>query len=65
MDVKSVYLNGFLDEEVYFKQLKGFIDHVSLDHVYKIKKALYGLKQTPTAWYERLNEFLTSNDYVK
>jgi hypothetical protein len=58
MDVKSAFLNGYLHEEVYVEQPKGFIDPNLPNHVYKLKKALYGLKQAPRAWYERLTQFL-------
>ncbi|TYK13607.1 gag-pol polyprotein [Cucumis melo var. makuwa] len=58
MDVKSVFLNGYLNEEVYVAQLKGFIDSEHLKHVYKLNKALYRLKQAPRAWYERLIVYL-------
>nr|GEY40544.1 hypothetical protein [Tanacetum cinerariifolium] len=50
MDVKSAFMNGFINEEVYVAQPSGFIDFEKPDHVYKLKKALYGLKQTPKAW---------------
>ncbi|GKB30507.1 copia protein, partial [Tanacetum coccineum] len=49
MDVKSAFLNGFINEEVYVAQPTGFIDFENPDHVYKLKKALYGLKQAPKA----------------
>jgi hypothetical protein len=63
MDVKSVFLNDYLHEEVYVEQPKGFIDPNFPEHVYRLKKALYGLKQAPGAWYERLIEFLINNGY--
>ncbi|PNY11358.1 gag-pol polyprotein, partial [Trifolium pratense] len=65
MDVKSAFLNGYLNEEVYVEQPKGFVDPNLPDHVYRLKKALYGLKQAPRAWYERLTEFLVKNGYTK
>jgi len=47
IDVKSVFLNGYIDEEVYVSEPLGFEDHKYLDHVFKLKKALYGLKLAP------------------
>jgi hypothetical protein len=63
MDVKSVFLNGLLKEEVYMEQPPGFEDDRYPDHVYKLYKALYGLKQAPRAWYECLRGFLISNAF--
>nr|GEZ26497.1 copia protein [Tanacetum cinerariifolium] len=51
IDVKSTFLNGFINEEVYVAQPLGFIDFEKPDHVYKLKKALYGLKQAPKDWF--------------
>ncbi|GAA0141047.1 transmembrane signal receptor [Lithospermum erythrorhizon] len=65
MDVKSAFLNGVVQEEVYVEQPKGFIDVQYPEHVYKLKKALYGLKQAPRAWYERLTVFLLNNGYTR
>ena len=54
MDVKTAFLNGFLKEDVYVAQPKGFIDSHFPDHLLYLKKALYGLKQAPKAWYDWL-----------
>jgi hypothetical protein len=51
MDVKSTFLNGKIEEEVYIEQLEGFPLTNKSDMVCKLKKALYGLKQAPRAWY--------------
>lgn len=63
MDVKSVFLNRWLQEEVYVEQSEGFIDPHFPDHVYKLKKSLYGLKQALRAWYERLTKFLQDHHF--
>ncbi|GKC98083.1 copia protein [Tanacetum coccineum] len=63
MDVKSAFLNSFINEEVYVAQPSGFIDFEKPNYVYRLKKALYGLKQAPKAWYGRLKAFLIKHDY--
>jgi hypothetical protein len=63
MDVKSTFLNGYINELVYVEQPPGFEDDKMPNHVYKLKKALYGLKQAPRAWYERLRDFLLSKGF--
>jgi hypothetical protein len=63
MDVKSVFLNGSIKEEVYVEQPLGFEDQEYPNHVYKLHKALYGLKQAPRVWYECLSDFLTQNGF--
>nr|GEU80847.1 copia protein [Tanacetum cinerariifolium] len=50
MDMKSTFLNGFINEEVYVAQPLGFIDFAKPNYVYRLKKALYGLKQALKAW---------------
>ena len=65
MDVKTAFLNGKINEEVYVKQPLGFEDSSNPDHVYRLDKALYGLKQAPRAWYECLAEFLLKNGYKR
>ena len=63
MDVKCAFLNGLINEEVYFAQPPGFIDFEYPEHVYKLKKALYGLKKAPKALYDRLKAFLLKHEY--
>ncbi|GKE62139.1 retrovirus-related pol polyprotein from transposon TNT 1-94, partial [Tanacetum coccineum] len=65
MDVKTVFLNGELKEEVYVSQPEGFVDLDHPTHVYRLKKALYGLKQAPRAWYNTLSRFLLDNKFSK
>jgi len=65
MDVKSAFLNGFINEEVYVSQPPNFEDHQHPNQVYNLKKALYGLKQVPRQWYERLSNFLLSHGYER
>jgi hypothetical protein len=63
MDVKSAFLNGSINEEVYVEQPPGFKDSEYPNHVYKLSKALYGFKQAPRAWYECLRDFLITNGF--
>ena len=63
MDVKSAFLNGYIEEEVYVRQPPGFENPKHPDRVYKLYKALYGLKQAPRAWYARLKTFLLKNGF--
>ncbi|GKA06375.1 putative ribonuclease H-like domain-containing protein [Tanacetum coccineum] len=63
MDVKSAFLYGKIDEEVYVSQPPGFIDPKYPKKVYKVVKALYGLHQAPRAWYATLSTFLLKNRY--
>jgi hypothetical protein len=65
MDVKTTFLNGEIDEEVYIEQPEGFVIHDEKTHVCKLKKALYGLKQAPRAWYEKMDGFLMILGFIK
>lgn len=65
LDVKSTFLNGTIDEEIYVAQPEGFKALGEEAKVYHIQKALYGLKQAPRAWNQRIDSYLTSNGYQK
>nr|GEV02587.1 putative ribonuclease H-like domain-containing protein [Tanacetum cinerariifolium] len=65
MDVKSDFLYGTIEEEVYVYQPLGFEDPDHLDKIYKVVKALYGLHQAPRAWYETLANYLLENDFQR
>jgi hypothetical protein len=65
MDVKTTFLNGVIEEEVYIEQPQGFEVEDMKSHVCILKKALYGLKQAPRAWYGRIESFLTSLGFTK
>ena len=65
VDVKSAFLNGLVNKEIFVSQALGFQEHLYPNHVYKLKRALYGLKQAPRQWYKMLSSFLLSNHYEK
>nr|GEV33335.1 putative ribonuclease H-like domain-containing protein [Tanacetum cinerariifolium] len=65
IDVKSAFLYGTIDEEVYMCQPPGFEDPDHPDKVYKVVKALYGLYQAPRAWYETLDTYLLENGFQR
>jgi hypothetical protein len=65
MDVKSYFLNGELEEEVYVEQPEGFQLSKNADYVCKFKKDLYGLKWDLRAWYSRLDKYLQQAGFRK
>ena len=65
LDVKSAFLNGYLEEEIFVEQLEGFVVKGKEDKVYQLKKALYGLKQAPGAWYNMINTHLLGLGFKK
>ena len=65
MDVKTAFLNGVIEEEVYIQQPQGFEFEDRATHVCKLKKALYGLKQDPRAWYGRIDSFFARMGFTK
>ena len=63
MDVKTAFLNGELEEEIYMDQPEGFIADGQENKVCRLLKSLYGLKQAPKQWHERFDNTLTSNGF--
>jgi hypothetical protein len=65
MDIKTSFLNGVINKEVYIEKPQGFEVEDKKSHVCKLKKALYILKQAHIAWYGRIDNFLTSLGFTK
>jgi hypothetical protein len=65
MDVKTTFLNGKIEKELFLEQPDGFVLHYKGTHVCKLRKALYGLKQAPKVWYDRIDGFLNSLGFQK
>ena len=65
LDVKSAFLNGEIEEEIYVHQPEGFIKKGKEDYVLRLKKALYGLKQAPRAWNYKLDCILKSMGFIR
>ncbi|KAG8502968.1 hypothetical protein CXB51_000803 [Gossypium anomalum] len=65
LDVKTAFLHGELEEDIYMQQLEGFTVSEKEDYVCLLKKALYGLKQSPRQWYKRFDSFMTSHDFKR
>ena len=64
MDVKTAFLNGDLDDEVYMKQLEGFVLPINEKKVCKLVKSLYGLKQASKQWHEKFDLVILSDSFV-
>ena len=65
MDVKTTFLNGDLEEEVYMKQQKGFMSNGNDHMVCKLKKSIYGLKQASRQWYLKFHDVIFSFGYME
>ena len=65
LDVKTAFLHGELEEEIYMDQPEGFIVPGKEDYVCKLKRSLYGLKQSPRQWYKRFDSFMMSHGFKR
>jgi len=65
MDVKTTFLNGYVQETIYMEKPQGFIQLGTHHKVCKLHKTFYGLKQSPRAWYERIDSFLLTFGFKK
>ena len=63
--MKTAFLHGDLEEEIYMEQHEGFIDKGNDQLVCKLKKSLYGLKQAPRQWYKKFDSFMTDHGYSR
>jgi hypothetical protein len=65
IDVKTTFLNGDLEEEIYMKQPEGFVVRGKKGLVCKLKRSLYGLKQSPRMWYQNFDTYILSFRFVR
>jgi hypothetical protein len=65
MDVKSKFLHGDLEEEIYMKQPGGFVVKGKKELVCKLKKSMYGLKQSPRMWYKKFDTYMLGLDFTR
>eukprot|EP00253_Pinus_taeda_P036630 PITA_36630 len=65
MDVKTTFLDGDMEEEIYMKQLEGFVVKGKKELVCKLNKSLYGLKQSPRMWYQKFDTFIQGLDFTR
>ena len=63
MDVKTAFLQGNLDSEIYMKQPEGYVNAIKPNHVCKLNKGIYGLKQAARCWNAAIVSFLKDNGY--
>ena len=65
LNVKTTFLHGELEEDIYMQQPKGFVVEGKEDHVCRLKKSLHGLKQSSRHWYKRFDSFMVGNRYSR
>ena len=65
MDVKTAFLNGFLEEELYMMQPEGFIDPKDANKVCKLQRSIYGLVQASRSWNIRFEELIKTYSFIQ
>ena len=65
MDIKTAFLHGNLEEEIYMEKSEGFVVNGKEYHVCKLRKSLYGLKQAPRQWYLKFESVIENQGYKK
>ena len=65
LDVKTAFLHGDFDEEIYMEQPEGFVQNRNKKFVCRLKKSLFGLKQSPRQWYKKFDSFMMSQNYIR
>ena len=65
MDVKTAFLNGDIDEELYMMQPKGFVDPKDANKVCKLQRSIYGLKQASRRWNQRFDKVIKSFGFIQ
>jgi hypothetical protein len=65
MDVKTTFLHGDLEEEIYMKQPEGFVVKGKKELVCKLKKSLYSLKKSPRMWYQKFDTYILGLGFVR
>jgi hypothetical protein len=65
MDVKTTFLHGDLEEEIYMKQPEGYAVKGKKELVCKLKKSLYGLKQSPRTWYQKFDTYMLGLGFTR
>ena len=65
MDVKTAFLNGFLEEELYMMQLEGFVDPKGANKVCKLQRSIYGLVQASQSWNKRFDSVIKAFGFIQ
>ena len=65
LDVKTAFLHGYLDEDIYMEQPEGFGQNKKGILVSKLRNSFYGLKKSPRQWYKKFDSFMATQKFTK